>query len=197
MSDSDENERTHTVGYKRPPVETRFKKGHVGRPRGKAVARKDFLEELLEQLDERVAVTENGKRRKMPGLTVGARNMAQAFMKGDAKARAQFIQLLKQRRGSSPAGAPPETLEKPRRNLEEIMRDFAQDMHEETYQMVCDLAGTTNISDEDVYAKVIRLIHEKHSRYLYQARYKLTHAHWRVPIDRIRSGSSMRKRQAL
>jgi hypothetical protein len=32
---------------------------------------------------------------------------------------------------------------------------------------------------------------------LYQARYKLTHAHWRVPIDRIRSGSSMRKRQAL
>ena len=53
-----------------------------------------------------VPVTKNGKRGKMPGRTVSAKNFAQDVMKGDAKARAQFIQLIKQHRGSSPDGAP-------------------------------------------------------------------------------------------
>jgi len=107
MSDSDGNDRPYPVGYKKPPMETRFKKGHVGRPRGKAVARKSLLDEVLDQLQEMVDVTDNGKRRKMRTQTFGAKRFVAGFMKGDAKARGQLIQLLNQSRPNSPPNPPP------------------------------------------------------------------------------------------
>jgi hypothetical protein len=60
MSD-DKSQEGERVGYKNPPKEHRFKKGHKGRPRGKARDTKTFMEMVAELLDKPVASNDNEK----------------------------------------------------------------------------------------------------------------------------------------
>jgi hypothetical protein len=53
------------VGYGKPPCQTRFKKGHSGNPKGRTAGVKNLSTLLSEALNERVVVTQNGRRRKM------------------------------------------------------------------------------------------------------------------------------------
>jgi hypothetical protein len=162
-SGSDENDGSYKTGYKNPPLEHRFKKGHAGRPRGKAAVRsgkegprKDFLEHVLDELDGMVPVIENGKPGKMPGITASAKNMAKDIIKGDAKARGQFLQAIKQARAQSPSTAllAPE---KPRRTIEEIMFDFTTDMQEATYERMCEITDKM-VDSRDDDRKVLKAI---------------------------------------
>lgn len=164
--DSDEGDRRHPVGYKNPPRWTQFKPKHKGHKRRKPAPRRDFFAEVLDQLDQMVPVTENGKRRKMPGLKASAKTMAHDLMRGDAKALAQFLQLIEQRRTSSPGGALSGSAGKPRKNFEQIMDEFAEEMFERAYQMLCEATGTTEVSNDDVYDKVLSLIREKQIIYV-------------------------------
>ena len=54
----------YKVGYKRPPLHTRFRKGQSGNPRGRPRGSKNFSTLLTEALNEPVVVTEDGRRRK-------------------------------------------------------------------------------------------------------------------------------------
>jgi hypothetical protein len=54
----------YEVGYGKPPRHTRFKKGEASaNPRGRP--RKNLAASLIEGLNKRVVVTENGRRRKI------------------------------------------------------------------------------------------------------------------------------------
>ena len=53
------------VGYGRPPVHTRFKKGQSGNPGGRPKKRDMTAEEVLAILDEPVTVVHQGKKRRM------------------------------------------------------------------------------------------------------------------------------------
>src|ERR1700686_1103014 len=55
----------YEVGYRKPPVHTRFKSGKSGNPRGRPRASKNLSTLLNEALNESVAVVENGRRRKI------------------------------------------------------------------------------------------------------------------------------------
>lgn len=57
--------KTYTVGYKKPPRETRFKKGQSGNPRGRprSISQSDATL-VAEVLNEMITVTENGKLQK-------------------------------------------------------------------------------------------------------------------------------------
>jgi hypothetical protein len=68
--------------------------------------------ELLEELGERVIVTENGRHRALPKQTVMVKRMVADAVQGDAKAREQLLKLIGQidavegsRQSSSPASA--------------------------------------------------------------------------------------------
>ena len=105
-------DRHYHVGYKKPPRHTRFKRGQSGNPRGKAKGRKNLKTELLEELGERVIVSENGRHRPLPKQTVIVKRMVADAVQGDAKARDQLLKLIGQfdaveggRRSSSPASA--------------------------------------------------------------------------------------------
>ena len=55
----------YTVGYKKPPLATRFKKGRSGNPRGRLSGSKNLKTVLCDALNEPIVVTENGRRRKI------------------------------------------------------------------------------------------------------------------------------------
>ena len=58
-----ETEHEYAANYRKPPVHTRFKKGQSGNPRGRPAKNLPAL--LAAALNEKVTVTENGKRRQV------------------------------------------------------------------------------------------------------------------------------------
>ena len=73
---------------------SQFKPGQSGNPRGKAKGRKNLTTELLEELSERVVVTENGRQRKLSKQTIILKRMVTDAAQGDAKARDQLLKLI-------------------------------------------------------------------------------------------------------
>lgn len=87
-------ERDYSVGYGKPPKHRQFKPGQSGNPKGKAKGRKNLATELLEELSERVVVTENGRQKKLSKQTVILKRMVTDAAQGDAKARDQLLKLI-------------------------------------------------------------------------------------------------------
>jgi hypothetical protein len=86
---SNENQNEYEVGYKKPPVSTRFKKGGSGNPSGK---RKQVAEDLnpgkiLQTIDnEEIMVTIDGKRKRMRKGEIHFRQLFTKAIKGDLAA---------------------------------------------------------------------------------------------------------------
>ena len=56
---------TAEVGYKRPPVHTRFQRGQSGNPRGRPSGRKSFQTLLNELLAQKISIREGDKVRRV------------------------------------------------------------------------------------------------------------------------------------
>jgi len=95
----DDDEAPYQVGYGKPPAAHRFQKGQSGNPAGSKRKRaggpqaKSLKNELLDELAQRIAVTEGGRRRHVPRQTALVKKLIADALGGDAKARAQLIQL--------------------------------------------------------------------------------------------------------
>lgn len=102
MADND-----YKVGYKRPPLETRFKKGVSGCPDGGAEIKKKKKAErerraaqrtvgdvLRDICNEQVPVTINGKRTKMAKLEIMVRKVVDQAATGDRPAFKDVRDLL-------------------------------------------------------------------------------------------------------
>ena len=76
----------YEVGYGRPPVHTRFRKGQSGNPRGGRARDKTMPEALRMALRAKVMVTENGERKSVPCIEVAARQLANKAAAGDLSA---------------------------------------------------------------------------------------------------------------
>jgi len=55
----------YSVGYGKPPEETRFKSGQSGNPKGRSKGSKNFSTHFEEELSQQVTLVENGKPRRM------------------------------------------------------------------------------------------------------------------------------------
>jgi hypothetical protein len=87
---------SYSIGYRKPPRHTQFKKGQSGNPRGRDKGRENYRTEFLKELGERVTVTENGRLRKLSKQTLIIKRMVADAIKGHAKAREHMLRLIGQ-----------------------------------------------------------------------------------------------------
>ncbi|MEO6607465.1 MAG: DUF5681 domain-containing protein [Aestuariivirga sp.] len=84
----------HPVGYRHPPLQSRFQKGRSGNPKGRpkgSWSGKDLLERALAIP---LTVTENGVRRKLPQKDILFRSLLAKAIKGDTKSLTLVLKLI-------------------------------------------------------------------------------------------------------
>ena len=60
----DKDKRDYEIGYGKPPKQTRFKPGQSGNPRGRPSGTRNLRTDLAEELAERIAISEGGRRQR-------------------------------------------------------------------------------------------------------------------------------------
>jgi hypothetical protein len=100
--------RDYEVGYKRPPKETRFKKGNSANPRGRPRGSKNLATLLDEALNTPVETVEDGTRRRRTKRDVVIEQLVDRSASADLRATKLLLDMLhKLERG--PASADAET----------------------------------------------------------------------------------------
>jgi uncharacterized protein DUF5681 len=95
----------YQVGYKKPPKETRFKKGNNANPHGRPRSSKTLASMLDRALDAPVEVEEGGARRKMTKRDVVIAQLVDRSAGADLRATKILLDMLhKLERSSAPAG---------------------------------------------------------------------------------------------
>ena|SRR5438067_9789827 len=91
------------VGYGRPPIATRFKKGVSGNPSGKRKPRRTLSQRLDRILAEKVHVTEGGTAKHMDKEEVFLRQMVTRGIAGDRQFGRLLLEYLMRRQATEPA----------------------------------------------------------------------------------------------
>lgn len=84
----------YQVGYGKPPVETRFKPGESGNPRGRPKRIPTLPELIQREAKRRIEIVEDGERHRVTKLDALAKRLLQGALKGNARDTQQVIQLL-------------------------------------------------------------------------------------------------------
>lgn len=91
-------------GYGRPPKQHQFKPGQSGNPKGRPKGSRNLVKILDDELDQKVPVTEGGKRRRVSKRQLAVRQQVNKAAQGDGKAF-EAIMRMQQRAADSPAQA--------------------------------------------------------------------------------------------
>ena len=105
---SDDDAGDYKVGYKKPPLHTRFKRGQSGNPRGRPRGAKNFSSVLNDALNQPVVVTENGRRRKISKRELGIRQLVDKFAMAEVQATRMLLGLMLERERLVAAAPPAE-----------------------------------------------------------------------------------------
>ena len=92
---------TYSVGYGRPPEETRFKSGQSGNPKGRPKGSKNFSTHFEEELSQQVTLVENGKPRRMTKRQALAKQLTNKALSNDARAAALVLDHIRRTEASS------------------------------------------------------------------------------------------------
>lgn len=76
----------YEVGYRKPPLHTRFRKGRSGNPRGRPHASKNLGTLLNDALNEPVVVVEDGRRRRISKREAMIAQLVNRSAKADLRA---------------------------------------------------------------------------------------------------------------
>ena len=88
-------EPTYAVGFGRPPKHTKFKPGQSGNPKGRSPQSRNFKTMVNKVLGEQVEIREGRKIRRMPKIEALFRTTMSRAFKGDPKAMASLIVMMK------------------------------------------------------------------------------------------------------
>ena len=81
------------VGYKRPPKQTRFRKGQSGNPRGRPRGTVNLRTDLAEELSELVQVREAGREYSVSKQRAVLKAMVAKAVSGDMRAASSLLSL--------------------------------------------------------------------------------------------------------
>ena len=85
----------YAVGYGKPPVHGRFKKGRSGNPAGRPKGSRNLKSELLSEISELIVVREHGKTRKVPKLRAYIKRLSEMALQGDLRAILALCALVR------------------------------------------------------------------------------------------------------
>ena len=86
MTAEDNSDAPDGVGYGRSLKNSQFPKGKSGNPKGRPKGVKNFMTEIREELNARIPITENGKRKKITKRKAVAKQLVNKAAAGDPKA---------------------------------------------------------------------------------------------------------------
>ena len=99
----------YEIGRGKPPRHAGFQKGRSGNPKGRPKGSKNFVTLLSQALDEKVYVTEDGRRRRVTKRELVVKQLVNKSASADLRAIKQLTDIVErvdQRTGAS--HAPPE-----------------------------------------------------------------------------------------
>lgn len=88
------SDRPYEVGYGKPPVATRFKRGQSGNPKGRPKGTLNVATTLERELNQRVTIKENGQSRTITKFEAAIKQLVNKAASGDARAIQFLINLL-------------------------------------------------------------------------------------------------------
>ena len=95
-------DRKYDVGYGKPPKDTRFKKGQSGNPRGRPKGAKNFSTLLDKELNERIMVTEGGRKRSLSKGAAFIKRLATDALSGKPGAQRLLLEHWPQLDAAAP-----------------------------------------------------------------------------------------------
>jgi hypothetical protein len=116
-------ERDYEIGYKKPPEHTRFKKGHSGNPRGRPRGAKNLATLVGQALDQKVSVTEQGRRRKVTKREAIITQLVNRSAQADLKATQILLGLIQDIERRAGASTEPASLSEADREVLEFIRN--------------------------------------------------------------------------
>jgi hypothetical protein len=91
---TDPSKPIYAVGYKRPPMHTRFQRGKSGNPRGRPAGRPNLKTMVERVIHQRVPIRHSEKTRDVPMLQAMVHAHAQKAAKGDARSAGVILNFV-------------------------------------------------------------------------------------------------------
>jgi hypothetical protein len=91
---SDKGKGDFQIGYGKPPKQTRFKPGQSGNPRGRPSGTRNLKTDLAEELAERIAISEGGRRQAVSKQRAMLKQLMAKALKGDVRAANTVLGLV-------------------------------------------------------------------------------------------------------
>ena len=98
-------EQTYKVGHKKPPLDSRFTKGHSGNPSGRPKGRTAFSDILLKEFHKSVLAIKNGKPVKITNGEIFAAQLVKAGITKGPQSSALLLNFVLQQEASKAAEA--------------------------------------------------------------------------------------------
>jgi hypothetical protein len=86
----------YPIGYAKPPLNSQFKEGTSGNPKGRSKGKKNPIKEIQEVMTKSVVLREGSKTRRVSFVVALILQMQQDAIKGDRWTRAEILKLAKE-----------------------------------------------------------------------------------------------------
>ena len=85
----------YEIGYRRPPKSGQFKKGKSGNPKGRPTGSGNFLTLLEQELEQKISVNENGKKKTITRMQAMIKRMVADALQGDRRVLMNMFEMLR------------------------------------------------------------------------------------------------------
>jgi phosphoenolpyruvate carboxylase len=126
VAGNDENRSDYEVGYGRPPIGSRFRKGQSGNPKGRRKGSLNLATVLEKTLREVVVINEGGKRKTITKLEAAVKQLVNKAATGDLNAFRQLRDLVRsaEDRTATSESEKPELTSDDQKVVESVLKRF-------------------------------------------------------------------------